>query len=131
MRTFLAVKEMLLSGAWPTNMQYLSCDDYDGTNTPNRSIDLKPYFVAVTEPPTYGNLSFPKPNVNFNGNSLMKFDMEISAISIRGGASVNTKPLGSWTAGLSSPLNIIATDDMKNLTAHVVYRVYTVVVSLT
>lgn len=121
---------MLLTGTWPTNMQYLSCDDYDGTNTPNRSIDLKSYFMNVNMQPTYGNFSFPKPNVNFNGNSLMKFDMEISSVSVRGGASVNTKPLGSWTAGLTSPLNIVAAEDMRNLTADVVYRVYTVEVKI-
>lgn len=121
---------MLVSGTWPTNMQYLSCDDYDGTNTPNRSIDLKSYFTSANNiQPSYGNFSFPKQNVNFNGNSFMKFDMEISSISIRGGASVNTKPLGTWTAGLSSPLNIIAPDDMRNLTADVVYRVFTVEVN--
>lgn len=112
-------------------MQYLSCDDYDGTNTPDRPIDLKSYFVNVKEPTTYGNFSFPPrttSNSQFNGHSYMKFDMEISAVSIRGGASVNTKSLGTWTSGLTSPININNAEDMKNLTADVVYRVYTVVV---
>lgn len=119
-------------GAWPTNMQYLSCDDYDGTNTPDRNIDLKSYFVNVKEPTTYGNFSFPartNNNNQFNGHSFMKFDMEISAVSVRGGASVNTKTLGTWTSGLTSPINIVNAEDTKNLTADVVYRVYTVVVS--
>lgn len=123
---------MLLIGAWPTNMQYLSCDDYDGTNTPDRNIDLKSYFVNIKEPTTYGNFSFPpRTNTNnqFNGHSFMKFDMEISAVSVRGGASVNTKTLGTWTSGLTSPINIVNAEDTKNLTADVVYRVYTVVVS--
>lgn len=123
---------MLLIGAWPSNMQYLSCDDYDGTNTPDRNIDLKSYFVNVKEPTTYGNFSFPpRTNTNnqFNGHSYMKFDMEISAVSVRGGASVNTKTLGTWTSGLTSPINIVNVEDTKNLTADVVYRVYTVVVS--
>lgn len=124
-------REMLLVGAWPTNMQYLSCDDYDGTNTPERTIDLKQYFTNIKEPTTYGNFSFPPrttSNSQFNGHSYMKFDMEISAVSIRGGASVNTKSLGTWTSGLTSPININSAEDMKNLTADVVYRVYTVVV---
>lgn len=59
----------------------------------------------------------------------MKFEMDINAVTIRGGASVNTKSLGSWTAGLDNPLNIQNDVDIKNLTADVVYRVYTVVVS--
>lgn len=57
----------------------------------------------------------------------MKFEADIHAVTIRNGASVNTKSLGTWTAGLTSELKINAVDDMKNLTAKVVYRIYTVV----
>lgn len=122
---------MLIAGSWQSNMSYLTCDDYDGKNTPERAIDLKSYFIGITEPTTYGNFSLAKPpSTAFNGFSYMKFDMDISSVSILGGASVNTKNLGSWTAGLSSPLSIVATEDIKNLTADVVYRVYTVVVLL-
>lgn len=125
---FFGFREMLLTGAWPTNMQYLTCDAYDGTNTPERSIDLKSYFVNANEPASYGNFSFPTGNVAFNGHSYMKFDMDISVVSVQGGASVSTKVLGNWTAGLSSPITVKSADDMKNFTAAVVYRVYTVVV---
>lgn len=41
-------REMFQAGAWP-KMTYLSCDDYDGSNTPERGIDLKSYFVGVKE----------------------------------------------------------------------------------
>lgn len=119
---------MLLTGTWPTNMQYLTCDEYDGTNTPERSIDLKASFVNVMEPPTYGNFVFASGSTPFNGHSMMKFDMEISAISVQAGASVNTKSLGYWAAGLNSSLVVSNESDMKNFTAAVVYRVYTVVV---
>lgn len=119
---------MLLTGAWPSNMQYLTCDAYDGTNTPQRSIDLKSFFINANEPATYGNFSFPTGNVAFNGHSYMKFDMDISVVSVQGGASVSTRVLGNWTAGLSSPITVKSADDMKNFTAAVVYRVYTVVV---
>lgn len=120
---------MLLTGTWPTNMQYLTCDDYDGTNTPERAIDLKSFFVNVKEPATYGNFTFPSGNTPFNGHSMMKFDMDISVVSVQGGSSVSTKNLGNWTAGLSSPILVKSADDMKNFTAAIVYRVYTVVVS--
>lgn len=56
--------------------------------------------------------------------------MEINAVSVRGGASVNTKYLGTWTSGIDHPLNIDKPDDMKNLTADVVYRIITVEVTL-
>lgn len=124
-------RDMLISGTWQSNMTYLTCDDYDGKNTPERAVDLKSYFVGITEPTSYGNFSLAK-GTPFNGHSYMKFDMDISSVSILGGASVNTKNLGSWTAGLAanSPLKIVETEDIKNLTADVVYRVYTVVVIL-
>lgn len=58
----------------------------------------------------------------------MKFDMDISAVTINKGASVSTKYLGTWKAGLESTLNITSYEDMKNFTAAIVYRIYTVVV---
>ena len=57
----------------------------------------------------------------------MKFEADINAVTIRGGASVSTKLLGTWTAGLNNELKIAAIEEMKNMTADIVYRVYTVV----
>lgn len=120
---------MLQSGAWPSNSKYITCDDYDGTNTPDRVVDLKSFFVGVTEPTSYGDFSLvTKANSQFNGYSFMKFEMDISAVSVRSGASVNTKNLGTWSTGLQQPLNIRETEEIKNLTAATVYRVFTVVV---
>jgi glutamate receptor, ionotropic, invertebrate len=80
----------------------------------------------VTEQATYAPFEFPKSGP-FNGFSYMKFDADINAVTIRSGASVNTKNLGTWTAGLTNDLKINAVDDMRNLTANIVYRIYTVV----
>lgn len=55
--------------------------------------------------------------------------MDINVIQIRGGNSVNSKSIGSWTAGLDSPLVVKDEEAMKNLTADTVYRIFTVVVS--
>lgn len=85
--------------------------------------------MKTNEPPSYGTFVFPKTDVPFNGQSYMKFDMDISSVSILGGASVNTKSLGTWSAGLSTNISITQPAEMKNLTAAVVYRIYTVVVS--
>lgn len=60
---------------------------------------------------------------------MMKFEMDISVVSVQGGASVSTKNLGNWTASLNSPISVKSDDDMKNFTAAIVYRVFTVVVS--
>ncbi|KAL7042223.1 hypothetical protein ACKWTF_001073 [Chironomus riparius] len=126
-RTFLSVKQILQVGAWPPNMKYLTCDEFDGTNSPEHTIDLKSYFVESTELPTYAPFEFGKGNVPFNGYSFMKFEADINAVTIRGGASVSTKLLGTWTAGLNNELKIAAIEEMRNMTADIVYRVYTVV----
>lgn len=48
LRTFLAIKSILQNGLWPPNMKYLTCDEYDGTNSPDHTIDLRTYFVDVS-----------------------------------------------------------------------------------
>lgn len=59
---------MLVAGTWQKNMTYLTCDEYDGKNTPERAIDLKSYFIGIKEPTTYGNFSLAtRPNTPFNG----------------------------------------------------------------
>ncbi|XP_059221283.1 ionotropic receptor 25a isoform X3 [Stomoxys calcitrans] len=45
LRTFLAVNELLQSGTWPIDMEYLHCDDFQGGNTPKRNINLKQAFM--------------------------------------------------------------------------------------
>lgn len=47
LRTFLSIKNILQVGAWPPQMKYLTCDEFDGTNTPDHTIDLRSYFVEV------------------------------------------------------------------------------------
>jgi hypothetical protein len=47
LRTFLAIKAILQNGLWPPNMKYLTCDEYDGTNSPDHLIDLRSAFVEV------------------------------------------------------------------------------------
>lgn len=59
----------------------------------------------------------------------MQFEMDISVLSIRGGNSVNTRPIGTWVAGLNSSLNVKDEKLMRDLTADTVYRVFTVIVS--
>lgn len=121
---------MLQSGEWPTNMQYITCDDYDGLNTPERNINLRSAFMGVSEPSTYGNLTFPTgSSTPFNGHTWMKFNMEISAVSVQGGTSVSTKPIGNWTADISAPIHVNSHDEISNMTAAVVYRIFTVEVS--
>lgn len=76
---------------------------------------------------TYAPFEFGKGNTPFNGYSYLKFEADINAVTIRGGASVNTKILGTWTAGLNNELKVGSIEEMRNMTADVVYRIYTVV----
>lgn len=68
--------------------------------------------MQVSEPPTYAPFELPKTGT-FNGFSFMKYDADINAVTIRNGASVNTKSLGTWLAGLNNNLKINAVDDMR------------------
>uniref|UniRef100_A0A1I8NTP0 Ionotropic glutamate receptor C-terminal domain-containing protein n=2 Tax=Stomoxys calcitrans TaxID=35570 RepID=A0A1I8NTP0_STOCA len=128
LRTFLAIKTMLQSGAWPTKMEYLRCDDFQGANTPERNINLKQAFLQVSEPTSYGDFELAshqgKP---FNGYSFMNFEMDIRVVQIRSGNSDNSKPIGTWKASLNSPLVISDKKSMENVTAAIVYRISTIV----
>lgn len=96
--------------------------------TQNLGIFLYFYWQA-TEPTSYGTFDLvTQPKQPFNGYSYMKFEMDINVLQIRGGSSVNSKSIGSWTAGLDSPLIVKDEEEMKNLTADTVYRIFTVVV---
>lgn len=79
----------------------------------------------MEEPPTYAPL-YLSDDVFMNGKSYMDFTMEISAVSIKDGSPVGSKPLGTWKSGLSTELKLLDPSSMKNYTAEIVYRVVTV-----
>lgn len=120
---------MLSSNNWPQNMEYLTCNNYTGSNTPNRSLDLRSFFVNVSDQKTsYGKFEFANDEMPFNGNSLMKFDMDVLIVSIRGGMDYRENVVGKWTAGLSSTLMIKSNTSIEQLKSSPIYRVYTVIV---
>ena len=113
-------------------MEYLTCNNYTGSNTPNRSLDVKSFFVNVSDQKTsYGKFEFANDDMPFNGNSLVKFDMDVLTVSIRGGMHYRENVVGKWTAGLSSTLMIKSNKSIEELKPSPVYRVYTVIVSFT
>ncbi|KAG6445268.1 hypothetical protein O3G_MSEX003820 [Manduca sexta] len=125
LRTFLAVKSLLDSGKWPNDMKYITCDDYDGKNTPNRTLDLKSAFQEVKETPTYAPFHIPEDDP-INGRSYMEFSTDLSAVTVKDGASIGSKALGTWKAGLANPLSLIDPENMSDYSAQLVYRVVTV-----
>lgn len=119
---------MLRTNNWPENMEYLTCDNYNGSNTPQRSIDLKSFFVNVSEPATLGEFSLAKDNTPFNGFSTMKFDMEIMSLLVRGGNVYQRNVIGNWTAGFSSPVHISSYQSFEVHRPEKIYRVFVILV---
>lgn len=118
---------MILTKKWPKNLEYITCDYYTGSNTPQRLLDLKSFFINVTEPATFGSF-FMKRKAEFNGVSRMKFTMDILGVTARSG-KCNKKILGNWTADFSSPFYMDKSlNDVGELSFTKVYRVSTVVV---
>lgn len=120
---------MIDSGTWPLKMQYMTCDEYNGKNTPVREIDLKSSFINVAEPVTFGNFSFPITNRAFNGNSFIKFDMSLSKLKVKDGNINSSISLAKWSSGFNNNL-LSVSDETSKLRAAIVYRVRTVIVSL-
>lgn len=119
---------MILADQWPQNMEYVSCDSYtDGSDTPSRTLDLKSFFVKVTQPTTFGTFSL-KSKGEFNGHSHLKFDMDILGVRVRNGIECTEKNLGNWTAGFSTPFYMDAMNGTDEFNVKKVYRVSTVVV---
>lgn len=120
---------MISANEWPPNMEYVSCEfDAEFDAPPNRTIDLKSFFMNVTQPTTYGTFVF-KEGVEFNGHSHLKFDMDIMGVKVRNSVECSEKSLGNWSAGFSSPIYMDLMDEMEQVNVKKVYRVSTVVVN--
>jgi len=121
LRTFLAVRDMIQKSNWPV-LKFLTCDEYDGSNSPANVVNLQEAFTKVEQKPSYAPWKFG--SAPFNGKSFMEFDVQISAVSILGGSSVSTKNVAKWKAG--GELTDDGTEaNIKNYSASTVYRVYT------
>lgn len=81
------------------------------------------YLFQVNEPVAYAPFSIEK-----NGHSYMEFNTRLEKVSIINSQSVSAETLGSWRAGLNSPLVIKDSNSMKNFSAVTVYRIVTVLV---
>ncbi|XP_056631910.1 ionotropic receptor 25a [Diorhabda sublineata] len=124
LHSFIAVKEMIADGVWKNAVtDYITCDDYNGNNSPKRvDLDLKKYFNKEnSEPFTYGPLL-----VVSNGLSYMDFQMVLSSVGVREGASDKSLSLGTWNSGFDNNLTLANSKAMINLTADVVYRIVVV-----
>lgn len=124
---------MIENGTWlppSQNENYITCDLYDDSNAPVRSVDLRSAFVGVTEPTaSSGAWHMAANSTSFNGNSYMKFYLEVRSVRIiNGDVNVSQSRYGTWLSGLNNPINVTDTKSMIGLSAAVIYRVATFVV---
>ncbi|XP_071055575.1 ionotropic receptor 25a [Onthophagus taurus] len=124
LQSFLAIKNMINSGSWPSDLSFITCDDFDGKNSPERpDMNIKSFFYKdSTESPTYGLITLSQ-----NGHSFMEFSMQLSSVGVRSGSSDKSVLLGSWKAGFNNNLSLIDAQVMQNYTADIVYRISTVI----
>lgn len=122
---------MILTDNWAIHMDdYITCDNYTGGNTPERSLDLRSHFTNISEPATYGIFNLAKTSDTFNGHSRMSFDMDLFTVAIRSNGDYREQHIGSWVAGFMTPLKLALNNNMKKVKPSKIYRVYTSVVCL-
>nr|QHN69175.1 ionotropic receptor 6 [Sirex noctilio] len=121
-----AMKSALNNGDWPMKPKHITCDAYDTNNTPIRNFDFLSKLKAVSSSsdflPIFAGFDWGQKNGEHHAN----FDVSISMVVITNGNPISTEEVGSWSAGIDKPLEIIEEDLMMNHTAVTSYRVVTV-----
>ncbi|XP_012259587.2 ionotropic receptor 25a-like [Athalia rosae] len=122
-----AMRAAIDSGHWPADSNHLTCDAYDGNNTPVRSIPFLSHLKNVTSSsefqPIYANFTWGERN----GQHHASFQMTMSMVIIANSNPVSTEEVGLWDAGIDRQLEVISEDLIANHTAQTSYRVVTVV----
>ncbi|KAM7352961.1 ionotropic receptor 25a-like isoform 2-T2 [Cochliomyia hominivorax] len=126
--SILTIRNIMRSGNWSADMEYIKCADYENNNIPLRYIHLYDYFKEVTEPTTYGDFqyhSFRSHIYNFRNYYTMQIN--INLLQIEEGNVINSKPIRTMWNGPFT-LNKHANDeDNKCYKANTLYRIFTVV----
>ncbi|KAK2587124.1 hypothetical protein KPH14_002886 [Odynerus spinipes] len=125
--TLLGVKSMKAGidrEEWPLEPSHISCDEYNGNNTPSRNFDFLEKLKSVSKSmtPTYAGFKWGEKN----GQHSADFLMSINLVFIERGKLASTENSGSWSAGIDSPLQV-TNDAIVNNTAVTSYRVVTVI----
>jgi hypothetical protein len=80
--------------------------------------------LQISHPEAYGQFS-----ITSNGQSLMNFQMDVSAVTIMNSIPVKKVEVASWDASLKKNLDVKDVPKMVKHSAVTVYRIVTVVVS--
>ncbi|XP_046384858.1 ionotropic receptor 25a [Ischnura elegans] len=123
LRTIVAVNSMLQDVEWRTAVPYVTCDDYEETEPPVRTdLNLWKYMEEADITPSYAPIS-----IEGNGQSLMEFSMKLEKVSIVNSMAVSAESVGSWKAGINSPIYVKNAKSLSKFTSVKVYRIVTVV----
>lgn len=105
----LGVEAMMTAkqnGLWPSEPPQITCDEFNGNNTPVRNFNflkqLNKTSAANEFQPTFAGFHWGKKN----GEHRAEFDMKVSLIVIDNGNPISTDELGTWEAGIDSPLEV-------------------------
>ncbi|KAI5740635.1 hypothetical protein M8J76_005732 [Diaphorina citri] len=121
-RTFIAAKAMLDAGEWSKNFTYVTCEEYNEDNLPNRkNFDLRRYLKQVSEPTSYGTFV-----IETNGHSFEEFTAHLEKVSIINSQPVSSEAVGTWKANLNSPIMVKDAASLANFSAVTVYKIVTV-----
>ncbi|XP_057341195.1 ionotropic receptor 25a [Microplitis mediator] len=121
-----AIRSAIKNNKWPNEPYHITCDEFNGTNTPVRNLDLLPHLREATTngfEPTFAGFYWG----NSNGEHHAEFDMLIQMVVIENGNVVSADNLGTWKADIESPLNL--TDSESKVAKHTAvtsFRIVTV-----
>ncbi|XP_063992990.1 ionotropic receptor 25a [Diachasmimorpha longicaudata] len=124
-----AMRDATVNNQWPMEPRHITCDEFNGNNTPTRNFDFLEKLRNVTTDgkfePTYASFHWGTQN----GDHMANFTMKISLIVIDDGNAISTNAIGEWPAGIDSPLQISPskTEIVQNHTAVKSFRVVTVI----
>nr|QQP19806.1 ionotropic receptor 25a [Tropidothorax elegans] len=122
LHSILAMKSLMSADEWPKDFNYTLCDDYrEDKEISRKDLDLMKHLKEVTEPYSYAPFLLEK-----NGKSYQEFTMKLEKVSILNSQSESAEILGTWKAGLSSPIVLKDPEGMNNFSAVTMYRVVTV-----
>uniref|UniRef100_A0ABM1IVT1 Glutamate receptor ionotropic, kainate 2 n=1 Tax=Polistes dominula TaxID=743375 RepID=A0ABM1IVT1_POLDO len=109
---------------WPLEPFHISCDDYNGNNTPSRNFDFleKLRITSKNLTPSYAAFQWGEKN----GQHGADFSMSINLVYIEKETIVSTENTGSWSAGINTPLEV-SNNIIVNNTAVTSYRIVTVI----
>ncbi|XP_034949070.1 ionotropic receptor 25a-like isoform X2 [Chelonus insularis] len=120
----LAVKENL----WPTEPEYITCEEFNGTNTPVRNLDLLSKLKEVTSNSDFKATFADFQWGNANGDHQAKFDMDINYLSNdKTNHMLTSKLIGSWSAGIDSKIEF-QNNSIEEIKTHQVSMNYRIVV---